>query len=1456
MKLKIKAVLLTVATLVTGFSLTAQMAPIAAAKGAAVEVYGKAPLSFEPTGDSRRFLAHSGEYSVSVGAREASVTVGDGKSGKSETMLVAFDHANGAAAVEAIEPLPGVTNYYVGQDAGKWRLGVKNYAKVRAQGIYPGVDVVYYGDHRRLEFDFVVAPKADANAIALSFSGMEKLYKDASGDLIAEVNGKPVRFVKPFAYQIAAGVSKPVPVEYELASAGSVHLRLGAYDRKAELIIDPVVSYATYLGGSQGDVANGIAVDSLGSAYITGQTCSSKGFPLTTIASPNPSNFTFEGACDAFVTKFSADGTGVVYTTIIGGSTPAGATAAGYGIALDSAKQAYIVGATNIADLPGTIAATTPVSSTKSYQGGDSDAFIVILDASGNFVRSAYLGGSGADAGYGIAVDQSGNVIVVGQTSSDDFPSYGGFETKIEHYVAFFTKLDNALDVASKVDGTINPYASALTPAPASSGSKTYYFSGFYGGHSVAPSPTAGAWQQLTAYPQGAIVVDTQNPPNVEIALNAGTSGPYTPATTTTSIPIPNWSTTLGAITIDGSINWKNYGLAYVAPADAYSEAYGVALDPPGDVYLVGGTDSGSIPSIYWPCHYSAGAGAWVLKVYGTTGGCAYEWTLETNVTDPSLQIDTARAVAVDASSRAYVTGTMSGSLRTQSTTSGLADAFIVRINSQGSGIDYARYLGGSGKDQGLGVAVDGDFQAYVTGSTQSTDFPLINSLQNPNTSENLPLSGSQGAFIAKLTPDGSALIFSSYLGGSQSDQGNAIAVDPTNLGNMYVAGNTTSTDLLTTLLLPMLAPNYVAPQMTNAGNGDAFVAMIPGGSIPTVTTSPGSLNFAAQDLYTTSAPQAVTYSIEGTSTVHITGISFSDGEFAQSFLGGVGGNSADCVGGNAAIIPSLVPPTVSGCTVWVVFTPTQAGARQGTLTISDDTSSKSHSINLNGVGAVPNDVFSAPNIAFSSQIESTTSNPSSVKLTNNGQGILDISTIVITGAEFTLSSASTCAAGEQLASGSSCTISVTFTPSGIGLRTGTLTITDNAPNSPHNISLTGTGAGVGAPTITPTSLLLAFGNQPLKSIGGPLQVTVANSAGANLVIGSVAISGANASDFSETDNCSTAVLPSGNCVINVSFTPGALGSRTASLVITDNAVNSPQSITLTGTGIATGAIAFSPTTVAFGSLQQGTNSGDTTVTLTNNSTASVTITSLSISGSTDFVVDSTTCPAVSFALASSGSCTLKLKFSPTAAGAESATLTAVSSGSSATVALSGTGTTTSTGADYTLTSNPTTGIQVTQGGTATFVLSMASVSNFTGTITFGCTSISGGTAPVVCSFSPATVTMNGTNAPTTTLSINTNASPSARLSPLPGSRSIFFALLPFSMMGMLLMGKRRRFGLALVLLVLALAMGLASCGSSSGSSQRGALSPGSYQFVVNATSNGTPAVTHSLTLNLVVSQQ
>src|ERR1039458_2747875 len=328
MKLKLCTALLTAATLVAPLSSVAEKAQDpAGAKRTAVEAYGRLPLSFEPTESPARLLARSGRCEVLVGAGQSAVAVTGAKSGKQQMLRFAFENANPAAGLQAMEPQPGVTNYYLGSDPAKWRLGVKSFAKLRSVGVYPGVDVVYYGDHRRLEFDFVVAPKADPGVIALSFSGMDKFYKEAGGDLVAEVAGQPVRFAKPYAYQKVDGASRSVDADYELSAGGKVHLRLGDYDRNRELIVDPMVTYATYLGGSGTDVGNGIAVDSSGDAYVTGQTCSSN-FPLTTVVPPNPSGLTFQGTCDAYVTEFSPVVVGtpdqtIIYTTIIGGCTPA-----------------------------------------------------------------------------------------------------------------------------------------------------------------------------------------------------------------------------------------------------------------------------------------------------------------------------------------------------------------------------------------------------------------------------------------------------------------------------------------------------------------------------------------------------------------------------------------------------------------------------------------------------------------------------------------------------------------------------------------------------------------------------------------------------------------------------------------------------------------------------------------------------------------------------------------------------------------------------------------------------------------------------------------------------------------------------------------------------------------------------------------------------------------------------
>ncbi len=954
MKLNFCTALLTAATILAPLSTMAEKAQDpAAAKRAAVAAFAKLPLSFEPTESSARFVARSGNYSVSVGAHESSVVIADAKSSKHQTLHFAFENANAAAPLQAIEPLPGVTNYYLGRDSSKWRLGVKSYGKLRAERVYPGVDVIYYGDHRRLEFDFMVAPKADPTAIALSFSGMDKLYKDAGGDLVAEVGGKPVRFAKPYAYQNVGGKSKTVAADYELAEGGKVRLHIGEYDHNTELIVDPVVSYATYLGGNAFDAGNAIAVDSTGNAYVTGETCSGTDFPDT-----NPGGLSgFEGHCDAFVTKYTSDGTGYIYSAILGGSTPSDSVASGNGIALDAFNNVYIVGTTQITDMPGTLPYNQPPTNPNSYQGGDSDAFIVILAAGGNspgalgaipgeLVRSTYLGGSGPDSGLSIGVDQANpaNVTVVGQTCSDDFPAYNAFETKVEWCVAFMTKLDNNLDIGSKIDGTIDPLASALTPL-ASSGGKTYYFSGFYGGQSVPPFPSASssswyAWQPNTPYPQGAIVLDNQATPHIEIAMNAGVSGPYVPATSTIALPIPNWNVNLLGTTIEGRITWEDYGTPVSARPPNISEAYGVAVDRSGDVLVAGGTDTPDLGSPNWGCHAS-GTGAWVLKVHGDRIGCIYEWTLETTPTDKSLTYNTARAIAVDAQNRAYVVGT-TGTAPATTGALGVSHAFLLRVNEVGSGIDYYLNFGGSGQDQGLGVAVDGNFSPYVTGSTTSKDFPTVNPLVNPSTSNLMnTLSGSMDAFISEYSADGSAMIFSSYLGGSDIDQGNAIAVDQSS-GDMYLAGYTSSTDL------EQLNPSgYIAPQ-TYGGATDALVAKIAasGANIAGLATIslPASLPFPPQTVKT-SATLPVTLSNSSTTGAVLTISQILPSPPAGSKKATVGDFTMDYTACPLSLAAG------ASCQIFVTFLPTSATSESASLSVSGSATNSPQTVNITGTG-------------------------------------------------------------------------------------------------------------------------------------------------------------------------------------------------------------------------------------------------------------------------------------------------------------------------------------------------------------------------------------------------------------------------------------------------------------------------------------------------------------------------
>ncbi len=472
---------------------------------------------------------------------------------ESEVIRLRLAGAKPDAEVTGREELPGKVNYFIGNDPKKWRTNVPTYAKVRYRDVYPGVDLEYYGNQGgELEYDFIVAPGADPSAIALDVgAGLvpargrlqgSPLRIDANGDLVIPAKGSEIRFHKPQVYQEQSTVDSPqLTVEKEtrkpnavnrqptivhrqfrdgrfvLDAQNRIRFAIGPYDQSKSLVIDPelvystclggvsdsangiavdssgdayvtgttysdnfptvnpfqptkkssdttafvtkfnatgtALVYSTYLGGSGGDTGNAIAVDSAGSAYLTGQTCSSD-FPTAL-----PLQASLKGSCDPFVTKLNPAGTSLVYSTYLGGSS---LSDAGAGIAVDSSGCAYLTGSTRASDFP---TANSLQPSLKGYE----NAFVSKLNPSGSaLVYSTYLGGSDGDNGAGIAVDSSGNAYLTGTTSSPDFPTVNPFQTYQSKYGetnAFVAKLNpggSALVYSTFLGGSGVPNAATL----------------------------------------------------------------------------------------------------------------------------------------------------------------------------------------------------------------------------------------------------------------------------------------------------------------------------------------------------------------------------------------------------------------------------------------------------------------------------------------------------------------------------------------------------------------------------------------------------------------------------------------------------------------------------------------------------------------------------------------------------------------------------------------------------------------------------------------------------------------------------------------------------------------------------------------------------------------------------------------------------------------------------------
>ncbi len=927
--------------------------PDSAARTSIEQAYGKLPMRFETNQgqtDSRvKFLASGSSYSLFLTDDEAVLRL------QSAVLRMRLAGANRKPHVSGTERLQTASNYFIGNDPRTWRTNVANYARVKYEAVYPGVDLIWYGKEQQIEHDFVIAPGADPGRIKLSFAGADSMAIDAEGALALRVDDDDVRLLKPVAWQEANGRRREIACNYRISERNQIEFQLGEYDAGQALVIDPVLVYSTYFGGTGVESGLGIAVDESGSAYVCGSTASTD-FPAQNGIQPNKGP---GSTSDAFVLKLNPGGSSAVYATYLGG----GGDDTAFSIAVDAAGAAYVAGETGAPDFP-----TTAGARQRSLAGAN-DAFVTKLNPSGTvLVYSTLIGGNNFDRAYGVAVDASGNAYLAGQTDSTDFPTAGSTTSrsgaplfKSANSAANWNASDNGLTAGFVQAIAIDPanpnnlYIGSTTgvfksadggaqwsfagAAPGASGARplittlaldpktatTVYLgttAGFFksvnGGQSFEPKNSG-----LPATSVSAIAID----PMTTTTIYAGTfSGAYrsadggeswTPINSGLSDRPPSQGGTLvvrklvldpvnrttlyaGTIrgvfkTADGGANWAPASSGLSSGLPFGPDILALAIDPtnPGTLYAgtlssgavaykttnggagwqrsdnglrieINGVNALSPPASFAIDPLAAstvyagnaqgvfksvdGGATWSLSSEGVSsrtvtalavnpanppilfagtniGGDAFVAKL--NPSGSSLvysrylggsEFENARGIAVDGAGNAWVTGTTDSSNfptanPIQPAFAQFGDAFVTKINASGSALIFSSYLGSNISDFGYGIALDGAGAAYVTGYTSGRNFPTVNAIRGNFA------GGSFDAFVSKLKADGSALEYSTYLGGAANDFGFAVAVDDG--GNAWIAGQTASTDFPSS--------NTLQPF---GGIADAFVTRInPAGS-------------------------------------------------------------------------------------------------------------------------------------------------------------------------------------------------------------------------------------------------------------------------------------------------------------------------------------------------------------------------------------------------------------------------------------------------------------------------------------------------------------------------------------------------------------------------------------------------------------------------------------------------
>jgi len=1376
-------------------------APSVAAKHTAAN-YSKIPLSFEPnkgqTNASVQFLSRGTGYSLfltkdevvlNLERQKTQATTTDQKpvSSSLDTLRMKLVGASATTTITGLEPQSGRVSYLIGNDPKKWHTGIETFGKVNFAQVYPGVDLVFYGNQRQLEYDFVVAPGADASRIAWQIDGAKPAI-DADGNLVLSAANGPAGFKKPVLYQMDG--DKKIAVDGAFTVAGNrIGFQLGSYDHAKALIIDPVLTYATYLGGSTYDyiggsqnigiqglsgnnVDQGIAFDSQGSAYVVGVTDSTD-FPVQNPYQSNPYGTKIQAFGESnnpttTITKFSPDGSSLVYSTYLGGSNQD----YGEAIAVDANGEAFVVGQTHSPDFPITSGAFqticapyandgyspnyTPVTSCAWNSNGA--AFVTKLNAAGSgLLYSTFLGGDGTASADTIALDSTGRAYVGGTASW----------------------------LGCQLDWSQNILPFSCFPT------------------------TSGA----VVSGQDANVGITSSQGFISVFDPTGSSLLYSSIFTSLN-PACQWNKTTG---IGRTLNCN----------PRLTGVNGVAVDATGNFYIVGETSAMFLPTTAGVIQPTSGPVdlnnplALALNVQRgfvakfnpvtSTGGAslAYSTYLGGQIAGGS---DMVSNITTDADGYAYVSGltdstdfpVTTGAYQTSAKLSSASSAaFVAKLNPTGTAIEWATYLGNAtGNLDGVSavgpIQLDGNGNVYVTGKANAGNFPWVGNME--------PYNGAP-VFVSELDPTGSKLLFSTQFGTGLSDNMTPAGLAVDSAGNMYVAFDDNCAG---TIVTPgsFQQTNHMQSSGCAEFSTTGFVAKISATGTATVAlaASPSPASAGQSVTLTATVTPTATYASAPTGTIE-----FQDGSSAL---------------GTSVTLSSTGTATYTSTTL----TP---GTHDLTAVYSGDatypTGDATQSLAVNGLTATVKVTPAAAGI--------TTAESLSVTVAVTGSGVTPTGTITLTSGGYTSSAATL--------SGGSATVVIPAN----SLSVGTDTLTASYSGDANYGSATGSATETVTIPLTPSITVTPASNTINTAASLSVTVTVAGSSGTTPT-GTVTLSGGGYTSAAVTlvNGSATIVIPANSLTVgNDTLTASYSGDANYASASGSTPASSPVTVT---PALIAATVTASPATLT-------TDTGSTLsvpVTVTGagvTPTGTVTLSGGGYTSSAATLVD--------------GSYTFTIPSNSLSAGAD--TLTATYSGDSVYLAGAGTASVTVTQSAYSLAA--TTPAAVTAGSPATSTVTVSTTTAYSGTVTLSCAltkSPSGATNLPTCAASTQSVTLTGASASATaTVTVTSVAATTAMASPVnDGKQNGWMRVGGGTVLAFILFlgipSRRHGWRAMLGVLLLMTAIGtLSGCGGSSSSnsgkgSGKAGTTAGSYTFTVTGT--GTPAeapaptTTFTLTIN------